>query len=247
MLDINRISHVAVFEKDWHKEKLGKFSASKFGLLVSAKSHEGKFTANAMTYIEGLAGEILTGVPAQQEFFTNDTDHGNATEPEAINHTASLLGLNILRNSERGGTNRLIINDEYSGCTPDALLSKYENDKIFDETGGFIKVDPLEVKSPARHHRFIKLFRCNTPEDLKKTESIYYWQVITQMMFCDSLVAYFGCYNPYFPVPGKVITFRKKELMEDVKIFKCTLHFAKLELQKTVEMMKPIHYHKGIN
>lgn len=247
MLDISRISHVAVFEEEWRKQKYGKISASKFGLLVSKDSDKGVFTKNALTYIEGLAGEIITGIPAQAEFFTDDTDHGNATEPEAIDYSASLLGLNILRNSERGGTNRLIINDEYSGCTPDALLSKYENDKIFDETGGFIKVDPLEVKSPSKHHRFIKLFRCNTPEDLKKTESIYYWQVITQMMFCDSLVAYFGCYNPSFPVPGKVITFRKRELMEDVKIFIKTLHFAKLELQRTVEMMKPIHYNQRIN
>lgn len=247
MLDISRISHVAVFENEWRKQKFGKISASKFGLLVSKDSDKGVFTKSALTYIEGLAGEIITGIPAQEEFFTDATDHGNATEPEAIDYTASLLGLNILRNSERGGTNRLIIIDEYSGCTPDALLSKYENDKIFDETGGFIKVDPLEVKSPAKHHRFIKLFKCNTPQDLKNTEPLYYWQVITQMMFCNSLVAHFGCYNSSFPVPGKAITFRKMQLMEDVKKFTNTLHFAKLELKRTVEMMKPIHYHKSNN
>ena len=238
MLEISKISHVAVFEQEWRKAKFCKISSSKFGLLVSKGSDVGVFTKQALTYIEGLAGEILTGEPAQAEFFNDDTDHGNATEPQAIEYSAGLLGLNILRNSERGGTNRLIINDEYSGCTPDALLSKYENDKIFDETGQFIKVDTLEVKSPSKHHRFIKLFRCNTPADLKETEPIYYWQVITQMVFCGALTAYFGCYNDKFPVPGKVITFKKIELMEDIKKFNSTLHFAKLELAKTVKLLK---------
>ena len=239
MLEISKISHVAVFEDEWRRMKYGKVSASKFGLLISKDSDKGEFTKSALTYIEGLAGEILTGKPAQTEFFNEDTDHGNATEPQAIEHSAKLLGLNILRNSERGGTNRLIINDEYSGCTPDALLSKYADiKKIFDETGNFIKVEPLEVKSPSKHHRFIKLFKCNTPQQLKETESIYYWQVITQVQFCGSLVGHFGCFNEDFPVPGKVITFRKAELMEDFKKFNKTLHFAKLELQRTVELLK---------
>lgn len=238
MLDINKISHVAVYEKDWRKAKLGKISASKAGLLIGEKSHLGIFTKNAMTYIDGLAGEILTGEPAQEEFFTDATEHGNANEPAAIEYNAGLIGLNILRNSERGGTNRLIINDEYSGCTPDALLSKFENEKIFDSTGEFLKVDPLEVKSPKKHHRFIKLRKCKVPLDLKKAEPIYYWQVITQLCFCDSLNAYFGCYNDSFPVPGSYIHFKKIELMDDIKIFNATLIHAKREIIKTVEMLK---------
>lgn len=244
MLDINKISHAAVFEESWRKEKLGKISASKFGLLVCeptskrGDSDEGYFSAGAITYLEGLAGEIITGKPAQEEFFTNATEHGNAHEAEAVVFAAQKVGLNVLRNSERGGTNRLIIQDEYSGCTPDALLTKYEGNNVFDESGNFLKVSTLEVKCPPTHHRFIKLMKCDTSKSLKDTDKIYYWQVITQMSFCDVLEGYFACYNPDFPIKGKVIKFSKMELREDFKFFSKTLKHAIVELKNIVELLK---------
>lgn len=237
MLHISKISHAAVFEAEWRKQKLGKISASKYGNLISKNSFKGEFTQSAITYIEGLAGEIVSGEPAQEEFFTNSTEHGNAHEAEAIDYCAQLLGLNVLRNSERGGTNRLIIHNEFACCTPDALLTKHEGEDVFDKSGEFLKVSTLEVKCPDRHHRYIKLLKCNSPEDLKKTEPLYYWQVITQMVFCDVLVGYFGCYSPRFKNKGKVITFNKIELVPDIDIFKKTLSFAIQELERTIKLL----------
>jgi hypothetical protein len=65
---------------------------------------------------------------------------------------------------------------------------------------------------------------------------IYYWQVITQIMFCDSLNGFFGVYNPEFNPKGKLIEFKKVELMDDVKKFTATLHYAKIELQKNINL-----------
>lgn len=235
MLPICKISHVAVFEKEWRKAKLGKISASRFGELVGEKSHKGIFTQGAMTYLEGLVHEIITGKPARDEFFTKDTDWGNAHESEGVEFLAKKIGLNIMRNSERGGTNRLIINDEFSGCTPDALLTKYSEDKIFDQTGEFIKVSTLEVKCPQTG--FIKLFKCNTPADLKSINKIYYWQVITQMDFSNSLNSFFGVYHPDYPVKGKFIEFKKVDLIDDIKIFRATLEHAKNEIKNTLSIL----------
>jgi hypothetical protein len=237
MLELSKISHTTVYNDDWRRQRAGKITASPFGKLIGEKSHLGIFPQTAITYIEGLVGELLTGLPAQEEFFNNATNHGNATEPEAIVYFANQLGMFPLRNADQGDTHRLILNDEHSGCTPDALLSKYQDvSKLFDETGTKIKVTPLEVKCPPIHHRFIKLFKCETAFQVKKTEPLYYWQVITQMIFCDSLNAYFGVYSPFFPIPGKLIEFKQVELMEDIKKFNLTLHYAKLELEKTLKL-----------
>lgn len=237
MLELTKISHVCVYDTDWRKQRLAKITASQFGKLIGDGSDKGKFTKTAITYIEGLAGEFVTGEPMQEEFFTNATNFGNANESEAVLYFSEQLGMFPLRNTDRGDTHRLIINDEHSGCTPDALLSKYQDtNKLFDETETKIKVTPLEVKCPPVHHRFIKLFKCVTPHQLKYVEPLYFWQVITQMSFCSSLLGYFGAYNPAFP-KGRLIEFNQRELIADFKKFNNTLQYAKIELEKTINLL----------
>src|SRR6185312_10501432 len=102
-----------------------------------------------------------------------------------------------------------------------------------------LKVIPFEGKCPPVHHRFIKLYKCVTPIQLKHTEPIYFWQVITQMSFCGSIIGYFGAYNPLFP-NGRLIEFRQAELMDEFKKFNGTLLHAKIELEKTVKLLNNI-------
>jgi len=237
MLDITHISHTSVYNEDWRKARLGKITASMFGCIIGKDIEKGIINQTGITYLEGLAGEIITQRPAQEEFFTNATNHGNAYEPEAIEYFANQLGMFPLRNSERGDSHRLIIHDEYSGCTPDALLSKESDvNKLFDTSGNFIKVTPLETKCPPVHHRYIKLFKCKTPHDLKIVEPKYYWQVITQMVFCGSINAYFGAYNPFFTVKGRLIEFKQLELMQDIKLFHNALSLATEELKRNIKL-----------
>jgi hypothetical protein len=236
MLSIKKISHFDAYMEQWKKERLGKFTASMIGKLVSQNSHKGVFSAGAITYIECVAGEILTGKPAKAEFHTDYTDYGNATEAEAITYFQKVKGFNVLRDTERMDTHRLIINDEFTACTPDALIAMVPEKNLFDPTGEFIKVAPLEVKCPPVLHRFIKLYKCNTPQDLKNTEPLYYYQALSQLSFVDSLIGYFGCYNPDFPTKGKIIEFKKIELTEDLKNLNMTIDYAKKEVIKIIKM-----------
>lgn len=237
MLPIERISHTITHSEDWLKQRLGKITASKFGVIIGEKSDKGIFTSGAITHLENLAGEIDTGQPSQDEFFTKDTDWGNAHEPEAIQYFAKQLNLNVVKNS-RGDSQHLIVLNEKAGATPDALLTKHNEENIFDETGTKMKVFTLETKCPPKHHRYIKLFKCKTPQDLKKTESIYYWQVIFQMLCCDTIVGYFGAYNPNFSIKGRLIEFKKIDLIDDFKKAKLTLDFACKEIDNILNLFK---------
>lgn len=235
MLDINKISSTAVYQADWLKARSGCVTASLFGQIVGEGSEVGKFSKGAMTILEGLAGERITGIRAKEEFFTNATNHGNATEPESIDAFCEATGMSVLRNEDAGDTHRLILYDEYCCCTPDSLV--LNNPKTpFNEAGTHLNVSTLECKNPLVHNQFIKLYRCLTPIDLKKTVPLYYWQVICQMLFCDVLKSYFCAYSPIFK-KIRIVEFRKIELLDDIKRAKATTEYAKIEIQKIVNLL----------
>lgn len=238
MLSIDKISHTAVYSEDWHKERLGKITASRIGELMSAKSHDGKFTQTALSYLEDLAGEVISSRPAKDEFFTDATNHGNAHEPEAVSYFVSVIKKQVLRN-DNGDTHRLIKHNAFCACTPDALVCEFEDEKmIFDSTGTKINVFPLEVKCPLVHNRFIKLFRCKEPFDLLKAESDYFYQVISQIYFCGTLKGYFAAYNPYFEHKMRIIEFRKIYLREEFDRLEKTITHATNLLQTIIQELK---------
>lgn len=236
MLHISKISNEDAYNEGWKKGRLGKFTASMMSKLISVNSDKGVFSAGAMTYIEGIAGEILTRQPFKAEFFNANVDHGNAMEPEAIAYFEKMQNKKVLRDLERADTHRLIIDGPYTACTPDALIAQATIDNIFDESGERLKVAPLETKCPPVHHRYIKLYKCLTPQDLLAVAPDYYWQVMTQMVFCESLSAYFAAYNPLFPEPMRVILFKKVDLLSDVGKLKNTLFYAMQELEKCLSL-----------
>lgn len=244
MLDITKINSVSVFNEDWRKARLGKITASNVSKLISKNSDKGEFTQGAITYLENLAGETVTGLPSTEEFFTNATNHGNACEPIGIRHfcehSLELVGTKYWAvNDDRGDTHRLIVHDELESCTPDALLSKHENlEKAFDSTGNFLDIIPFELKCPPVHHRFIKLYKCKTAHELLAASDDYAWQLIDQMRHCGSLKGIFACYHPDFPNPMRTIVFKKTELVSEFKKIEATIHYAKIELNKIVNDLK---------
>lgn len=242
MLDINKISHTGAFDEAWKKEKRGKFSASLFGKLFGKKfdSAKGDFGQTAITYIESMAGEKVTGQPAKHEFSNVYTDSGNAMEQEAIKYFCKVMNKEVLRPAGRFDSHTLIHHDDYCCCTPDALICMAPKERLFTENGLEVKVAPLETKCPPVLHRFIKLYKCKTPKMLKDTEWDYYWQVIFQMICTGSLIGYFAAYNPHFPNPMRIIEFKKMELAEDFKLANATLHHAKKLYDKTIEELKTL-------
>jgi len=235
LLDINKISSDAVFTEDWLKARYGCITASLFGQIIGEGSDTGKFSKGAITILEGLAGERITGIRAKEEFFTNATNHGNATEPESIDAFCQYTGMSVLRNEEVGDTHRLIRYDEYCCCTPDSLI--LNNPKApFNEAGTHLNVSTLECKNPLVHNQFIKLYKCLTPADLKRNLPLYYWQVVCQILFCDVLKGFFCAYSPIFK-KIRIIEFKKIELMDDIKKAKLTTEFAKKEIQNIVDLL----------
>lgn len=136
----------------------------------------------------------------------------------------------------REDTHRLIKFDEYTACTPDALVAMTTEARLFQEGDRRVNVAPLETKCPPVLHRFIKLFRCKTPQELKKVMPDYYYQVMFQMICCESLKGFFAVYHPKFPVKMRVIQFNKIDMRDEFKKFANTLAFAVKEVQNIEAM-----------
>lgn len=237
MIRLEDISHTAVHSDEWHKERLGRVTASPFFCLVSDKA---EWTQGALTYLYNKAGEIDTGEKADEEFFNDDVDWGNAYEPEAIEWAAKEIGMNIIRDSTTNGTHRFIRKGNYAGCTPDALLNK-DVKAIFSTDGEYLKAYTLEVKCPRKHARFIEVLKCNSPSELKKIGSKdskkYYWQVIYQMFVCNTPKAYFAVYSPKFKA-GNIIEFNRNDVIVDIAKAKFITEQAEIEIIKTLEYIK---------
>lgn len=245
-IPIENISPVMVHKDEWRQARLGKFTASLVGTLIGKESNKGIFTQGAMTYIRNVAGEILTGKPWQKEFFTNATNRGNELEPEAIKWFLSQTNYEFLNNTQEQpiynakksiDTHRLIINDAYSGCTPDALI--FISKSKFSKDGERLLASPLEVKCPDVYAKFIELYSCECPEDLKYVDKNYYWQHICQILFCNSFArgGNFVPYHPDFPKKGKIIEFTYALVKDDIYFLKDTLTHATKKLIETVNYL----------
>jgi hypothetical protein len=188
------------------------------------------FTEGAMTYIYHKVGEELTGRSTAQDEVLEDenTDWGNTYEPDAIKRFGQIKQLDFLV------TQRLISDPESRfSSTPDAIW--VHGASLLKE--GQYNVSTLEVKCPRKYHKFIPYFQCHTPEDLKKFNKIYYWQVLDQMYNCDSAVGYFMAFHPLFPESKnyRIIEFRKIDLWDDFKLMAIR---KKLAVDKFEEIRK---------
>lgn len=123
-------------EADWFQARLGIPTASKFS-TVMAKG-EGKTRSE---YMRKLAGEILTGEPA--ETFRNDhMERGNFMEDEARQTYAFLEGAEIIRVG--------FIRNGNKGASPDSLVGT---------NGG------LEIKTALPHIQIDRLERNRLPPE----------------------------------------------------------------------------------
>jgi hypothetical protein len=110
---------------EWLKIRLGLPTASEFQVVLSPRA--GKEGLGRQTYLRKLAGEIITGEPA--ESFTNGAmDRGHAVEDRLRSDYAMIYDVEPIRVG--------FIRNGAKGCSPDSLIGA---------DGG------LEVKSMAPH------------------------------------------------------------------------------------------------
>jgi hypothetical protein len=205
MLEKSHISNIDIYTPEWDNIRLGRFTSSKMSSLMAEKP----LSSGAITYIQQKAGEFLTGENMEDEVLEDEnTAWGLQYEAEALNVFGKLKGLKYLiiqKVIHAPGTR--------FSSTPDAIWV-VDSSLIKEDC---YNVSTVEVKCPRKFPRFLSLYQCSTPAELKKHESKYYWQVIDQMDNCNSATGWFVCYNPLFPAGKnmKIIEFKKLDLWDD--------------------------------
>ena len=185
--------------------KLALFTSSEFHYLMAEKG----LGSAGRNYIYRKVGEAMTGLPCRADISTAATEHGLNYEREGLQNFGEKMGLSHLL------VQRLILDEDgRCGGTPDGLIVLNES-----TDGLSYNVQTVEIKCPISFDAYIRLFKCKTPDDLKKEERAYYFQVLHQMEICGALDGYFIVYHPFFK-SGKmnIIKFNKVEIVRNVKI-----------------------------
>ena len=204
MLLKSKITTTQIYSEDWFQGRLAKITSSNFHFLMDK---EGIGSAG-INYLYRLVGEELKGTPSRKEISTDATEHGHEYEPENLREFGKIMGLEFLI------TQKLLIDGPRVGSTPDALIPIREST---DKTSW--QVETVEAKCPVADDKFIHLWNCTTPEQLKRVNKIYYWQVIHQMKVADALKGYLSIYNPFYRAgKQRIIEFRKMELVTEFKL-----------------------------
>lgn len=115
------LSKLEVAEKqlsNWQRARLGKITASKFGLVRRLKN--GDWGETALSYLYDLIGEHLTGQPSQTFTGSDATEWGNQYEAEALEAYTKRTGRKVQQ------SNTFLQHPElqFVGGTPDALCGE---------------------------------------------------------------------------------------------------------------------------
>lgn len=207
MLNKTHISNIVIHSDEWFAGRLAKFTSSEWHYLMGSKG----LGDAGYRYIWRKVGERLTGVPCRKEITTEQTEWGHIYEPENLRNFGKKMGLEFLV------TQKLIVNpapDTMEGSTPDAIWVINES---VDKSS--YNVSTIEAKCPPTFDNYIELWNCETPEQVKKISSAYYWQVLHQIRACDCLKGYLSIYHPQFHAGElNVIEFKKVNLVPEFSL-----------------------------
>lgn len=180
---------------EWYQARLGKVTSSCFGKLAG-KGRAGGWTQTALTYMNELVAEKITGRPAEQ-INSKYLDHGNEHEPTARQ-------LYQLHRAKRDPVKQVgfVNHPSIEGCggSPDALVG--------DE-------GVLEIKCPYHIHNHLANIENDGPVD-----RVYIWQAqgnmwVTGRSWCD-----FVSFHPFVPESYQfhvVRIFRDEDVIEDLE------------------------------
>lgn len=177
--------------QEWYALRLGIPTASCFS-VVMAEGRDGNASKTRQEYMRKLAGEILTGRPAEGKIVTAAMQRGNDMEPEARDyylqtHFADLRRIGFMR--RKLGTGR------YVGASPDALIG----DKR-----------ALEIKTMAPHLMIERLLKGNgmPPEHRPQVHGTMW---VGDLEAVDLLIFYSG-----MPVAPKFTVYRDETYIKEI-------------------------------
>lgn len=185
---------------EWFELRLGIPTASNFAMVTRDADSKTR-----REYMHKLAGEILTGRPAEGKITTAAMQRGHEMEPEARDHYAKT---NIVKVDRVGFVRRLLPSGRYAGSSPDGLM---------DARKGGTWRKGLEIKTMAPHLMIALLERGATlpPE--------HRWQVYGTMWVADLEEVDLMLFYRGMPVAPKFTVVRSeaaiKEIADAVEVF----------------------------
>ena len=202
----------------WLKQRQGKFTSSNISKLMTYEDKIDEFPKGAMTYVEEVVIEILTGGKGKESFKSDDMDRGNEMELEAVARFEKETGLVCYATGEN---QQFIELSSYFGGTPDGL---------FDEDG------VIEVKCPKSKTHLFNLRNLKNWQDLKKHYSNYFWQIQGNLYATGRNKAYFISYDERFEDPQhQIVIVEIPRNEEDIQKLKKRLQMAE---NKKKELLK---------
>lgn len=103
---------------EFQRERLGKITASRFGLIKPLKN--GEWSETALSYLYDLLGEHLTDQPSQTFTGSDATEWGNKYEAQAINEYTKRTGRKVQQRNTFMQHPEL----QFVGGTPDGLVGE---------------------------------------------------------------------------------------------------------------------------
>ncbi len=172
----------------------------------------------AITYIEEMVTEILTGESCDSTVTTKEMEWGILHEPEAIQLYSTVMKVHV---TETGSLPYKPYPKFVSG-SPDGLI---------EDNGG------LEVKCPYNSVHHLKNLRMKTWEDLKKLRPIYYWQCVSGMLITGRAYWDFMSYSPKFPghLQMAFVRLKYEDVQEDIRLLAIKIKFAIKEGETILE------------
>lgn len=162
----------------WKAERIGKFTSSEiYKLLKSGRKKEQYFGDGAITYIQEVVAEIITG--EAPEISSKAIEWGYANEYDAILEYEQRMGVKV--EYYGSGNPKFFPFSDVCGGSPDGLVGT----QIL-----------MEVKCPFNSANHIKFLTMESQEQLKEDNFDYYCQTQSNLLFVKREFAHFISYDP---------------------------------------------------
>lgn len=189
-------------QKSWLAQRHGKFTASSFHKMFTAKYALSQ-SATATTYVKEKAAETLGAFNEQAN--SASLRWGNDHEAEAIEAYRNKTGNPV---DELRGFVQI---SEHVGCTPDGFVLN----AAFEDTNKIV-----QIKCPYTVQKHVEYLTYKTAAHLKENSKEYYVQVQFEMYVTGSDFCDFVSYDKRFPEPQQLAVLtvpRDDEMIEKIK------------------------------
>lgn len=219
LASMDQVTEAERKREEWFKSRLGKFTSSELGRLMTYEDKINELPKGALTYIEEKVLEILTDGQSVKKLSNDSTERGNEKELEAISVFEKKYDVKCYAT---GPDQQFIQLYSYFGGTPDGLITEE---------------DIIEVKCPDCKTHLFRIKNIKSQEDFKKHEKGYYWQIQGNLLASGRKRCFFIDYDDRFT---------KKELQlhvieihineEDIHKIKTRLKMAEKHKQKLLKL-----------